>query len=632
MSNSKNINLFKKVYPSKSDIIQAPFACQSALNESQTSFDVSGSDGDITDSNGDILSSIDLSQIHSEGLTEYYTETKILGPQSAYLLQGNVTGETYAAQAFPIVALIQEKDNYEAFINVSFTINYVSCSQIKCAKIDTYRLRNQPGDVCAIIQSKLDELGIPVAVSIKSLDVHSCDHLDCCEIDNQIDYLVFQSTLEGYNFYVYNVNVSAVDSTYENFDRTWADYTDTPFVGAVINFDTIMDLIRSAAPRLVGQGTPGSYDQVPCDLYKYFISIVPMAVSDAGAFMHNFNALTKFEQVFDEDGHVKEESQQLFVTLAHLYPDIYAYYFGYKGGFLFKYNIHDIIAMLRQVSDYVNSSNIAGPYKLIEDFTKRLGPQKYPNGALRGIVLVPEWPDKEESGIEKFAALRLAHVADSIIVNERIDVPENMRIEGYYCNGCKDVFIRHDAVVKVNTLLQTELEVYNQCPCALPVRKVVSNEGLTKCYEDDVWTYKLHKPINYGNEWTNRLPEPGQDDNIWTGGQVRIRHDDHHKHNHQVYKDEYVDDYHVPSKYDWMAQIPMRRPDEIPMEPHQRTVGLYGYMQHLSENDMWTKVGDGYMNIGLEDDYQSKIKNLQSSVLIYNPNPVPVRVRFMVFS
>lgn len=47
---------------------------------------------------------------------------------------------------------------------------------------------------------------------------------------------------------------------------------------------------------------------------------------------------------------------------------------------------------------------------------------------------------------------------------------------------------------------------------------------------------------------------------------------------------------------------------------------------------MWTKVGDGYMNIGLEDDYQSKIKNLQSSVLIYNPNPVPVRVRFMVFS
>ena len=81
-----------------------------------------------------------------------------------------------------------------------------------------------------------------------------------------------------------------------------------------------------------------------------------------------------------------------------------------------------------------------------------------------------------------------------------------------------------------------------------------------------------------------------------------------------------------------MAQIPMRRPDEVPMEPHQRTVGLYGYMQHLSENDMWTKVGDGYMNIGLEDDYQSKIKNLQSSVLIYNPNPVPVRVRFMVFS
>ena len=47
---------------------------------------------------------------------------------------------------------------------------------------------------------------------------------------------------------------------------------------------------------------------------------------------------------------------------------------------------------------------------------------------------------------------------------------------------------------------------------------------------------------------------------------------------------------------------------------------------------MWTNVGEGYMCIGMKDDYQSRVRNLHSSVLLYNPNSVPLRVRFMVFS
>ena len=56
------------------------------------------------------------------------------------------------------------------------------------------------------------------------------------------------------------------------------------------------------------------------------------------------------------------------------------------------------------------------------------------------------------------------------------------------------------------------------------------------------------------------------------------------------------------------------------------------FMQYLNENDLWSRVGQAYMIIGAKDDYQSKIKNLQNSVLLYNPNNVPIRVKFMVFS
>ena len=343
---------------------------------------------------------------------------------------------------------IQEADNYEPFINVRFCINYIGCAELKREIIDTYVLRTQPQDVCELIQGKLDELGIPVAVSIRSLAMCDCEDMDCRKA--KTDYLVFQSTQEGYQFFVYDVTVSVVDYSYENFNREWADYTESPFVGAVISFDMILDLIRSNAPRLVGQETALDYDRVPCDLYKYFISIVPLAVNDAAAFVHNYDALTKFAELFDGLGVLPEENYQMFVTLSHMYNDIYAYYFGHEGALLTKYNIHDILKMLGVVSAYVHSSNIAGPYRLEEDYEKRLGPQKYPNGALRGIVIVPDWPKNEDV---ELSSLRLAHVSDSIVVNEKIDIPSSMRVEGYVCNGCKDVFIRHLANVRINTLL-----------------------------------------------------------------------------------------------------------------------------------------------------------------------------------
>ena len=624
MANSKNTNLFMKLYSTPSGYANVPFTCGNALDLSDTSADISNSELQITDSNGDIITSLDMSGIHAAGLTEYYTETKIIGPQSAYLLQGNVIGETYAAQFFAITPEIQHYENYEPFINLKFCINYVQCSTLCQQLIDTYKLRTQPQDVCEIIQAKFDSLGIPVAVSIRSLAPCNCEDMNCGKKDNPIDYLVFQSTQEGYQFFVYDVFVSAIDYSYENFNREWADYTESPFVGAVINFDTIIDLIRSSAPRLVGNATRPNYDRVPCDIYKYFVSIVPLAVDQADAFAHNYNALKEFAKCFNELGELIDSKYQMFVTLGHMYPDIYAYYFGMKDALLYKYNIHDIIAMLGQVSAYIHESNVVGPYKLVEDFEKRLYPQKYPNGAFRGIAIVPDYPDATEAGVEKFAALRLAHVSDSIIVEEKIELPEDMHIEGYICNGCKDVYIKHRAEVKVNTLLQEELEVYRKCDCALPIRKVVSNDGLNKAYEDDVWTSALHKKVDNSDLWTNSTHKTN--DSIWSDYQ-----EEDTQKPAENWDDEYVDDYRVPSKYDVLARVPGRYPKAVD-DPKQTIVGLYGYMAYLCMNDMWTKCGSAYMCIGLEDDYQSKIKNLQNSVLIYNPNPVPIKISFIVFS
>ena len=95
MATTKNKNLFYKLYSHPNDVVNSGYVCQSVVDENDTSFDISGSEGQITDSNGDVLASIPLSSIHASGITEYSSETKILQPKSAYLLQGNEFGETY---------------------------------------------------------------------------------------------------------------------------------------------------------------------------------------------------------------------------------------------------------------------------------------------------------------------------------------------------------------------------------------------------------------------------------------------------------------------------------------------------------------------------------------------------------
>jgi hypothetical protein len=55
-------------------------------------------------------------------------------------------------------------------------------------------------------------------------------------------------------------------------------------------------------------------------------------------------------------------------------------------------------------------------------------------------------------------------------------------------------------------------------------------------------------------------------------------------------------------------------------------------MDYVTENHQWLKIGQGYMALGADDDPQSVIKNLLNSVMIYNPNSIPIRIKYLIFS
>ena len=124
-ASSVNNNLFYKLYSSNNNVVvDSGYTCSSAVNEEQTSFDISGDAGVITDSNGDTLASIDLSQIHSEGLTQYTTETRVLQPWSCCMLQGQEYGLACASYYFPIPDHIKECEDYLVYTTCDFDVCY----------------------------------------------------------------------------------------------------------------------------------------------------------------------------------------------------------------------------------------------------------------------------------------------------------------------------------------------------------------------------------------------------------------------------------------------------------------------------------------------------------------------------
>jgi hypothetical protein len=102
----------------------APYVCSSAVDEHDTSFDISDDKAIITDSNGKELASIDLSNIHVNDITQYGVETQILEPNSYYVLEGKYHGEAYATYYYKLPKIVTDTLGYEKYLSMSFDVIY----------------------------------------------------------------------------------------------------------------------------------------------------------------------------------------------------------------------------------------------------------------------------------------------------------------------------------------------------------------------------------------------------------------------------------------------------------------------------------------------------------------------------
>ena len=66
---------------------------------------------------------------------------------------------------------------------------------------------------------------------------------------------------------------------------------------------------------------------------------------------------------------------------------------------------------------------------------------------------------------------------------------------------------------------------------------------------------------------------------------------------------------------------------------HRDQMGIEGYCAYLSKTNQWMTVGQFYGRTTVPDDPENypEVKNLMTSVVVYNPNPFPVKVKYLAF-
>ena len=613
MATTKNKNLFYQLYSRSNDVTNSGYACSSSIDENDTSFDISNNEAQITDSNGDVLASLDLSEIHADGLTQYTSETKILAPHSAAILQGNEYGETYKSQFFLINKIFYNIEGFENYCNLKFDILYKQKGKLNNIHVDTKCIRKTYGSFVELAQIQLNQLKLPITISVKVYD-------DTDSSNSVLQYINFQSTLQGYDFLIRNVMLTPILKGDQTINGLIGEFVDSPFQEPILSQELILQFLNNYTPQKIDNSTTIQTQEyyIECGVYREFIKISNNITDDINTFFYELKILiTKFLPLFDKAGKLLDETA--FNELIQKYPQIYLKYFNdvFK-----KFNIYDIVNILIAIKNYilkVRSEN--GVSYCLEDLNRRINHVKYPNGAMRGIVIIPNWPQTDET---EHSVLWVNHVADKVEICVPVDIESLQKYYGgnIISNKKARLFEKAIANVQINALISQERDEYFIDESDnLPLNDISSTQGFTKSF--DYLQIPAYDTADFIDNDFHRLPlyqdaiEDIENSDIWNNPDYQIgyikNNDDENiwETNPNGHGVRFVDTHEDLSN---------------------KVIGLYKYMEYLSNNDLWLRVGDVYMISGKDDDMQTNNKNLLQSVLIYNPNDIPIRIKYMIFS
>ena len=586
-----NKNLFYSLYSHSQEKLNPGYVCSTAVDETAVSFDIQGSDGVITDSNGSTLSTIDLSAVHAAGLTQYNTETRIIQPYSCCLLQGQEYGLANAAYYFLIPKHFQETEDYEKYCDVELDVVYNNFTpEVFHASVKA----NERDSIADLLNDAFDKNNINVSVSLQCLEDPKDKIIK--------EYLVFMAQEEGYFYFIMNLKLLPVKAS--------EDCPYSPFSNVIDDLrEVIYNFLIQYHPVVKDEEYDEETYQIDCDLYTWLLKNYKEAIEQLDNFSSAIECIlgsdneyygndepfepainTDSEEDNDEDDNTdennsepentEEESEETperphYSGITEDMTDeeineIIEMANSFIEGTVFDNKIFDnydtnnldiiknILLAIRAIQDQYDEYFPTQMW-LIEDKHRRIPLMKYPNGAFRGIVLVPDFP--RDSDYE-YSSLWVNHVKDMVTLYKETE-------DGHYTK-------KNYGVLSNATLMNEDKDRQHKHVCSNISMVTALEDGweeITGCHCDDT-AYNI----------TNKE----YDDTMYMGRSTYSKKDD--------------------------------------------VIGLFRYIQYVNDEHNWLNIGDLYIAIGKDDDPNSKTKNLPTSLLIYNPNSIPVRIKYMIFS
>ena len=136
---------------------------------------------------------------------------------------------------------------YEEYVNLSFDISYTLNNKRYAVHVDNYKVRKTYGSFITLTQAQIDQLKVPVTISLRTFD-------DELTYEHELHYICFQSTQQGYEFLVRNVILKPIKKSDETYEGVAGEFVDSPFGDLDITTNDILDALDEIQPVKPGEG------------------------------------------------------------------------------------------------------------------------------------------------------------------------------------------------------------------------------------------------------------------------------------------------------------------------------------------------------------------------------------------
>lgn len=600
-------NLFQSLYNSKNkNYVNSGYVCESDLSDNADATAQYGTDEngnpvfEIVDANGNVITSQDLSGIAANPVFEWETKSKVLQPNSCYFIQGPEFGQSYMTEYFKICKELVETEGWEYYCNVEFDITYSSGFETVTSHYKSEREPENTESVLVFIQNWLDCMNIPVNVDFEDKEdtVSPCHSGKNCNMTIKTDYkpniysyIRFMSTSLGYNFVVRNLRVYPIFAS--------EDFPESPFSPEQITVQDVIQAIRNVEPYRIDASVKMDPYLIDCSLYLYVLTNLEEGLKYLDDFAY------KAPESFEYTVYAGYGKNNAWYNIDSSEP-LDSLYYAYDNDTIDENEIvhrgvYPIFAEIFRITGLrsVNPDDTDIVHKLFENLDLRVDALKYPNGAFRGISVVPQYPSVTD---KQAMSLKLN------IIKDKISIYTPVRInQAHHIN---DVSLYDDPETEMDDWTEINVEseriLWEKEDVIVLAGTNINNERLTgdmrgcNCGVMD---------IDY---------ESGSiDDDGWNPGNNPAA-------NYAAFNQDYNDN--------WAnVQDPHWRDNRLTMRENGKVIGMFRYLSEISKSNDWINVGQLFTLITNADSASENERNLCNSIFINNPNPFPVKVNIMIF-